>query len=179
VIIHEINDLSNRHVVDLLKTGLSKIDNESYRSNYHPDYIDVPGNLFNVLREGRYNSGKYYVIEEDGNLMASSGYYAYTDEIALILTRTYTAPEARHKHYLGKYLIPAMIEQTQSYPKVWATVNEYNKRWYDWMSDSRNQAKSTLFDGPDYMKSWSKFKPIGKQMVNYVEQYVLELDKTL
>jgi len=179
MIIHEITDLSNTEVVRILKQGLSEITDETFKKNYHPDYNEVPGNIFRILYEKRYSTGKFYVIEEDNKFMACSGYYKYTDEIALILTRTYTSPMARHNHYLGKYLIPLMIEETKHYEKVWATVNEYNKQWYEWVMKSKSKSKSSLINGPDYMKSWAKFKPIGKQVVNYVEQYVLELDKSL
>lgn len=183
MIIHEIQDLSNSRVVTLLKQAFSQITDDNLIKNYHPDYDYDSGNFFYVLKEGRFNTGKYFVIEEDNNFMVSSGYYSYTDDIALVLTRTYTAPIARHKHYLGKYLIPLMIGQTSHYKKVWTTVNEYNKHWYNWISKSNTNKdsgnKSSLFDGPDYMKPWSKFRPIGKQTVNYVEQYVLELDRSL
>ena len=87
MIIHEIHDLSNEYVTSLLKTGLSEIVDDTYKKNYHYDNIDVPGNLFNTLVQGRYINGKYFVIEEDGIYVASSGYNYYENDTALVLPR--------------------------------------------------------------------------------------------
>ena len=71
MIIHEIHDLSNKYVIELLLKGLSKITDEQYVTNYHPDYASNTGNLFYILEQGRYVKGKYYVLEEDNGIKYS------------------------------------------------------------------------------------------------------------
>ena len=119
MIVNEIHDLNNQRVTTLLKQGLSHVDKESYVSNYHPDYESIPGNLFNTLKSGRYKlgQGKYYIIEEDGNYIASAGWNEYDldNNIALMLTRLYIVPEHRAKYHAGNYILPRALEEVKRY----------------------------------------------------------------
>ena len=89
MIIHEIHDLSDTYVTSLLENGLSKITDNQYITNYHPEYSHNAGNLFYILEHGRYVKGKYYVLEEDGKFICSGGWNEYEPDIALMLTRLY------------------------------------------------------------------------------------------
>ena len=172
MIIHEIHDLSNKLVINLLNTALSKITDETYIKNYHPDYNDVPGNLFCILKQGRYVNGNYYVIEEDGKYICSAGWNEYEPDIALMLTRLYISPEFRTKNYAGTYILPKALTEVTNYKHVWMTVNEYNKGLYSWFDRASNGKRTGLFcDWPDIYR---KFIPIGKKDIYYTEQYVVE-----
>ena len=74
MIIHSVNDLSNFAVISLLKFGLCNITDSDIIKNYHPDYANEPGNLFFILKQGRYQLGKgaYFVIEENGEYICSA-----------------------------------------------------------------------------------------------------------
>ena len=178
MIIHEIHDLSNIAVIDLLKEGLSKNVNDVAVENYHPDYMYDPGNLFYVLEQGRYQQGfgKYFVIEENGIFVASAGWnhYDLEESTALVLARAYTNQDYRNKYYLGNYILPKCIEETVTYDKVWITVNEYNKALYTWAE--RYQKTKNLAGWPAV---YGNFKPVGKHDIYYIPQYVVELMKDI
>jgi hypothetical protein len=170
MIIHSINDLSNSSVVELLTNGLSRIDDSNYVQNYHPDFSNIPGNLFYILKEGRYKIGNYFVMEEDGKYIGSAGWNRYND-VALVLTRAYIPPELRSKYLMATYLLPIIFEQTTEYNKLWITSNNYNKVIYDGL-DRLQKNKSNPW--PDIYR---KFVPIGMQVVNNTLQYVAEYQK--
>ena len=172
MIIHEIHDLSNTPVVDLLKKGLSKIKDETYLKNYHPDYIDVPGNVFNILKQGRYITGKYYILVEDDKFLCSGGWNEYENDIALMLTRLYIVPEHRAKYHAGNYILPRALEEVKRYKHVWITCNEYNKAIYHWFDRANKGKRTGLFN--DWPDIYRKFVPIGKKDIYYTEQYVAE-----
>lgn len=179
MIVHEIHDLSNQSVINLLKGGLSQIDNESYVSNYHPDYESTPGNLFNTLNNGRYRlgHGAYYVIENDGEYIASAGWneYELDTNIVLLLTRMYTAPKYRMNYHVANNILPLAIAAAKNYKHIWFTCNEHNKKIYDWFVRVEQGKSGGLFnDWPDIYKN---FKPIGKKNIYYTEQYVMEYKK--
>lgn len=179
MLIHEIHDLSNRYVTDLLKHGLSHIDDTSYISNYHPDYENSPGNLFNALLTGRYRSGhgKYYVIEEEGKYVASAGWNEYDldTSVALLLTRMYTMPAYRMNYHVANNILPIALDEVKNYEHIWFTCNEYNKKIYNWFIRVSEGKRGALFnDWPDIYKN---FKPIGKKYIYYTEQYVMEYKK--
>ena len=113
MLIHTIHDLSNLHVVDLLKSSLSSIVDVSIIDNYHPSRYHVPGNLFHILDHGRYKfgSGKYFVMEHDGEFVCSAGWnkYELNNDVALIMTRTYINPKYRTQYYASTVLMPIMI----------------------------------------------------------------------
>ena len=134
MVLHSINDLSNQHVVEMLKTNLSLIRDPNIIANYHPEYANVPGNLFYILNDGRYQIGNYFVIEEAGEYIASAGWNEYhlDKDVALLLTRMYTAPKFRMNYYIGNKILPVALEQSMNYKKIWVTCNEYNKVIYDW-----------------------------------------------
>jgi hypothetical protein len=179
MIIHSIKDLSNQYVIELLKTNLSLIKDLNSLANYHPDYKDVPGNLFYVLEEGRYQTGNYFVIEEAGEYIASAGWNEYhlDKDLALLLTRMYTAPKFRMNYYVGNNILPIALEQAINYKKIWVTCNEYNKAIYDWFVRVENGKSGGLFN--NWPSVYKNFKPIGKKNIYYTEQYVAEYIKNL
>jgi hypothetical protein len=179
MIVHEIHDLNNQRVITLLKQGLSHIDKESYVTNYHPDYESIPGNLFNTLKSGRYKlgHGKYYIIEEDGNYIASAGWNEYDldNNIALMLTRMYTIPKFRMNYHIANNILPLALSEVKDYKHIWFTCNEYNKKIYEWFVRVEQGKSGGLFnDWPDIYRN---FKPIGKKNIYYTEQYVAEYQK--
>ena len=179
MIVHEIHDLNNQRVTTLLKQGLSHVDKESYVSNYHPDYESIPGNLFNTLKSGRYKlgHGKYYIIEEDGNYIASAGWNEYDldNNIALMLTRMYTIPKFRMNYHIANNILPLALAEVKDYKHIWFTCNEYNKKIYEWFVRVEQGKSGGLFnDWPDIYRN---FKPIGKKNIYYTEQYVAEYQK--
>ena len=179
MIVHEIHDLSNQYVIDLLKKGLSQIDNESYITNYHPDYESTPGNLFNTLKLGRYRigHGKYYIIEEDGKYISSAGWNEYdlNKDIALLLTRMYTEPNYRMNYHIANSILPLALVDVKNYKHIWFTCNEYNKKIYDWFVRVEQGKAGALFN--DWPNIYRNFKPIGKKYIYYTEQYVAEYQK--
>lgn len=177
MIVHEIHDLSDDKIVRLLSRGLSKITNENLAVNYHPDYSDNPGNLFHIIRYGRYRKGlgKYYVIEEAGEYISSAGWNEYeTDSsIAFALTRMYTDPAYRGQYLVAHNILTKSLLETQHYDKVWFTVNEYNKRIYDWFVRADQNKQGPLFN--DLPAIYRNFKPIGERNIYNTSQYVVEL----
>jgi hypothetical protein len=172
MIIHEIHDLTNTHATELLKQGLSKITDNRFLKNYHPDYVNDTGNLFHILEHGRYTKGKYYVLEEDGKYVCSGGWNHYEDDIALVLTRLYILPEHRAKYYAGAYILPKALEEVIDYKHIWITCNEYNKSIYHWFDRAHKGRRPGLFN--DWPDIYRKFVPIGKRDIYYTEQYVAE-----
>ena len=177
--VFRITDLSNAKVVAILQAGLSEIDDDQIIKNYHPDYAHRPENLFYILKEGRYKSGKgaYFVIEENGEYICSAGWNEYTHDTALVLTRAYITPKYRMQYLLAKHILTKAIEETKNYHNVWLTVNEYNKAVYDWFVRKEKNKRSALFN--DWPEIYKSFKPIGKKNVYDIEQYVVELQRKL
>jgi len=177
--IHEIHDLSNKHVTELLITSLSGISDTRIIKNYHPDYNNDTGNIFYILQNGRYNlgKGKYYVLENNGEYICSAGWNEYEPDIALILTRMYIAPKHRVNYYVATNILPKILEEVTDYKHVWATVNAYNKALYEWFVRDKLGKRTALFNNwPDIYKN---FKPVGKKNIYYTDQYVIELDRTI
>ncbi len=178
MIVHEIHDLSNEYAVELLKSGFSAITDERLIKNYHPEYSKENSNIFFILEKGRYKQGqgKYYVIEDQGRYVCSAGWNQYHDEnIALALTRMYTAPEYRGNYFVEKYILGKSLKETQGYEKVWMTVNEYNKAIYSWFVRAHQGKTTALFN--DWPETYRLFYPIGKKMIYNTSQYVMELKK--
>jgi len=177
--IHAIHDLSNRSVVTLLQHGLAQVTDDQLVKNYHPDYIDTPGNLFYILQAGRYrqSKGKYWVIEENSEYLGSSGWneYELDTDIALVLTRTYIPKKHRGQYLLANHLLPLMLQESSNYRKTWLTVNEHNSVLYQWFVRSAENKRPTLFN--NWPKIYKKFYPIGKKDIYYTEQHVMEYIK--
>jgi acyl carrier protein len=177
--VHEIHDLTNEKVLALLKAGLSKISDQNIIKNYHPDFSDLPGNLFYILKEGRYAQGKgtYYVIEDNDEYVGSAGWNEYDDDvnIAFALTRMYTNPDHRGQYLIAENILSKTLEETKSYNKVWLTINEHNKILYTWFVRA-SQGKSTgLFN--NWPEVYKKFKPLGQRHIYNTTQYVVELTR--
>lgn len=169
--VHSIKDLSDKKLVNFLKNGLVTVDDDRLIANYHPDYKSSPGNLFYILNEGRYKTGNYLIMEEDGKYLGSAGWNDY-DGVALILTRAFVPKEYRGKFNMAKYLLPIMFNETEAYDRLWITCNDYNFTIYQALTRLSQGKKSTPW--PDVYKN---FTPIGKRMVYYTEQYVAEYNR--
>jgi len=181
MIIHEIHNLSNRYINDILCRGLSKITDSDIIKNYHPDYTNDLGNLFTILENGRYrkNHGKYFVIEEDGEYICSAGWNEYDldKNIAFALTRAYIDPSYRGKYLLASNILPRTLEETSRYENVWITVNKYNKVMYSWFVRASQNKRTALFN--DWPEIYKNFKPIGEKIIYHTPQYVVELKREL
>ena len=169
MIVNQITDDSNDRVISILRNGLINVE-DYVKENYSPECDQDPANLFFILKNGRYKTGKYYVIEEEGEYVASAGWYEYDIDTALLMTRSYTSKQYRTKFLLGKELLPRMINECSHYKNVWITFNKYNKALYDWLC--RPTKENTYWP-----ESWHKFQPIGLKEIFYTEQYVIELIK--
>lgn len=168
MIVHTINDLSNKSVVDFLKLGLEEAEG---LENYHPDFSNNPANLFYILKEGRYKHGNYFVMEEDGKYVGSAGWNPY-GEVALVLTRAFIPKKFRGKFVMASNLLPMIFEESVFYKKLWITCNEYNYSIYKGLSRLNSNKSSGIFlQWPDLYKN---FVPIGKKVINYTPQYVAE-----
>lgn len=173
--IHTIQDLSNRKVVNFLKKNLSQVDEQHLITNYHPDYATTPGNLFRILEEGRYKTGNYFVMEEDGKYVGSAGWNEY-EGVALLFTRAYIPKPHRMRYLMANYLMPLVLEQTEDYNKLWITCNDYNIAIYKGLLRLASGRPAGISE--DWPAVYNKFVPIGKKTVYYTEQYVAEYDKT-
>lgn len=178
--VHEIHDLANKLVIDILKHGVSEIHDESIVKNYHPDYYNIPGNLFYILESGRYRHGhgKYFIITDDSDkYVCSVGWNEYdlNPTVALLLTRMYITPAYRAQYIIGKTVLSQMISEAENYSRLWITANNHNRSIYTYFERASQNKRTVLFnDWPDIYK---RFKPIGKQVVYYTEQWVAEYDK--
>jgi len=65
-----------------------------------------------------------------------------------------------------------MFNETHNYKKLWITCNDYNISIYNAITRLNNGKSAGLFD--QWPSIYKNFKPIGKKVVNSVEQYVLE-----
>lgn len=180
--IHEIHDLSNQTVIDILKHDLSDINDENIIKNYHPDYYNISGNLFYILNQGRYHygHGKYFVITDDNDkYLCSAGWNEYdlNSSVALLLTRMYISPKYRAQYIIGNTILPKMIQEAINYSKLWVTVNDHNYSIYKYFERVSQTKRPVLFnDWPDIYK---RFKPIGKHTIYYTEQWTAEYDKQI
>jgi hypothetical protein len=175
--IHQIHDSTNRHVIQLLETEFSSIDNVDIVRNYHPDYKNDPANFFYILNSGRFKSGhgKYYVLEEDNSFVCAAGWNEYDLDptIALLLTRMYVNKRYRATYPVGTNILPLILAEINRYDKAWITSNKHNNAIYNWFNRSAQGKKASLFNSwPDIYK---QFKPIGTKEVYYTEQDVVEL----
>jgi maltoporin len=167
MIIHSINDLTNTSVMHLLEENLSQIIDVNLAVNYNPKYKNNNANLFYLLDNGRFSMGNYYVMQlESGEYVGSAGWNKYTDDTALAFVRAYVPPNYRVNYYMAKYLMPKILEEAVEYKKLWITCNEHNKAIYNGLT------KTGLASA--WPSEYKLFKPIGKHIVNYVEQYVAE-----
>jgi hypothetical protein len=174
--IHCIHDLSNTTIIDLLSNSLQDIQDDNIVKNYHPDYSNTSGNLFYILNEGRYQRGKYFVVTIDDKYVCSAGWNEYESNVALLLTRMYIVPEYRGQYIIGNNILPLCIKEANSYDHLWITANDYNRSIYTYFERASQNKRTALFnDWPDIYK---RFKPLGKKIVYYTEQWVAEYDKS-
>ena len=176
MIVHEIHDSSNTHVMKLLEENFSSITDDNIIKNYHPHHRNEPANIFYILDDikGRYRTGCYYVLEDDGKYVCSAGWNVYDldQTIALALTRAYVDPMHRTKYYMGEYILPEIIKNTRMYKHLYITADSHNSAIYQWFVRANSGKSPGMFNNwPDIYR---KFKPMGKQNIYYVDQYVAE-----
>lgn len=175
--IHQIQNLSNEKVLEILKNGISPdmFHSDDISKNYLYDYREESSNLFFILKSGRYEKGNYFVVtDEQDNFLAAAGWNHYTDRIALALTRMIVHPKFRTQYIIGKEVLPIILEETKNYKKVWITANDYNRSIYTWFERTNQNKSSSLFN--NWPEIYKKFKPIGKREVNHTLQWVAELE---
>lgn len=170
MIIHPIHDLNNNYAVRVLYAAMSAIDDQRTLQNYHPDFASMPGNLFYIIREGRFklNSGTYYVAEEDGKFISSAGWNDYQFEwrTALLLTRMIVAPEFRGKFTVGRHILPIALGESIIYhDRLWMTFGETNRRYLKWFDPKRHHLIPPLY---------RKFSYVGQKQIYYTTQNVVE-----
>jgi hypothetical protein len=175
--IYTIRDLSDVTLINKLKKELVLITDGNIIKNYHPNYEDIPGNLFNTLKTGRYEFGSYYILFENNEFVCSSGWhrYEYDHSIALVMTRSYVNPKFRAHYYMGKYLLPKMVAEASNYEKIWITVNEYNKAIYNRFFRKNTKKRSELFG--NWPEIYDNFVALDKQLIYNTEQYVIQYVK--
>ena len=176
--IYEIRDDSDLEIIEILKRGITNniFKNDKLLENYLYEYRYNPANLFYLLNSGRYKDGTYFIITDDEDkYIASSGWYRYNQDTALVLTRMLVTPEYRTSYIVGHKLLPIMIQRTSTFKNVWITCNEYNKSIYNWFSRSAEGKSPSLYR--NWPEVYKKFKPIGQHKVNGIQQYVASLEK--
>lgn len=169
--VHSVKDLSNRKLINFLKRSLTQVDDYRLIKNYHPDYQSTPGNLFYILKEGRYKTGNYFIMEDGGKFYGSAGWNEY-DDVALVLTRAYIPKGIRGRNIMSKYLFPIILKETEEYNRLWITFNDYNSVIYQGFV-RQAEGKSNMI----WPEEYKKFVPIGKRTVYYTDQYVVEYKK--
>lgn len=168
-----IQNLSNLSANLLLEKAFREITDENITKNYHPDYRSESENIFFLLKNGKYQTGKYYILTDDiGNYICSAGWYGYNLDTALLLTRAFVSKNHRGTYPLGIKILPLLLTESIDFKKRWITVNKYNATLYEWWSRAAQGKSTTLFN--DWPSIYRKFKPIGLHMINYTEQYVVE-----
>lgn len=176
--LHSITDLSNKKVVNILRSGLLQVQDENLIKNYHPNHDDFSGNLFYTLKNGRYKNSNFFVLIDNGNFVACAGWNPYiyrNQKIALGLTRCYIAENYRRQWLLSKYFLPKIFEETTEYKKIWLTVNSYNHTIYkgfELLSNGRNAGV-----GESWPKIFNNFSPIGIKTIYFTKQYVIEFNR--
>lgn len=171
--IHEIRDLSNCRVLDILKSGLSELN--PLEPNYSPELSYQTCNLFYLLENGRYSDGCYYVIEENGKYIASAGWNRYDNDTAIVLSRAYVSRPYRTTYIMAENLLPRMLEQCGHYEKIWITCNEHNKAIYNWFVRSNEGKRPAMFN--NWPEIYGNFEPIGKKIIYFTEQFVVQLKR--
>jgi hypothetical protein len=172
--IHQITNLDNESV-EILKSGISRdmFGSDQLAINYLYEYRDTPGNLFHILNQGRYNTGKYFVLTINDQYIASAGWNHYTDDTALLLTRMLVVPEYRGSYILAKTVLQEMIDQSSNYKNQWITFNDYNLTLYKWFERVEQGKCGALFN--NWPEIYARFKPIGQHEINHTLQHVVEL----
>lgn len=174
--LHKIHDSSNTEVIDLLKYSLVlKGEPNEIRKNYAPDYDYYEGNLFHMLKNGRYSQGAYYVLTTDkGEYVGSAGWNQHDKHTALVMTRMYVDINHRTSYILGRQVLPSILLDVKKYKRVWMTMNHYNKSLYAWFLRKEQKENSGIANWPE---SYKKFSPLGIRVVNGVDQFVVEMVK--
>ena len=172
MLIHELHNDRDCDGFRILKSGLENIAEHDLAINYHPFFSEDPANIFYLLKHGRYQTGCYFVLEQNGKYIGSAGWNLFQDDIVLCLTRAYFSKPARHRYYMAEYLLPKIFEQANQYSTFWITCNDYNKKIYDGLVQLHSGKRAGLYHSwPDVYK---KFIPIGSKVVNNSVQYVAE-----
>ena len=174
MLVHSVKDFKNKKIINFLKKNFSKIGEDHLVINYHPDYSSNTANFFYILKEGRYSTGNYFVMDNNGIYCGSAGWNEFESK-ALLLTRAYIPKEFRRQYLFSKHLLPLMFKETMNFNKLWITCNDYNISIYHAISRLNEGKSAGLFD--QWPIIYKNFKPIGKKIVNHTEQYVVEYNR--
>jgi GNAT superfamily N-acetyltransferase len=141
------------------------------RDNYSLDWKCRPASLLNQLFAGKYHRPNDYIfLIENEELIAGAGFYRYTEDVALCMTRLFVLPEYKHQGRAAQLLAYQLdLMRSLGCKKAWITFNDYNKPLYDAFVQDRDGFRMKMF--PDL---WREFTPIGKRVINNVEQYCCE-----
>lgn len=160
----------------MLHREFSLIKDSNLIENYNPSYSMNPANIFYILNNtDRYKNGIYYVLENEGEFVLSTGWnsYEYNPEIALVLTRTYVNPKYRGKLLMAKYVLPDILMKVKEFKHVYVTVNKFNTKLitsFEKLLKSKRQLNSNA-------KMYKNLVPKGIMNIYFTDQYVFEFIK--
>lgn len=146
--------------------------------NYRFDDLAPDHSLGNLLLNNGFQGG-YTIVLNKNKPLCFGGIRKYDDEIAIIGARGFSFFTV--KPVLNGILIPFHIQKSKElgFKKAWVTINDYNLHWYKtWYLNEFNNLKRKT-KRKEYIYSRSDIciktcKNLGKKMINYVEQTVLE-----
>lgn len=132
------------------------------------DWQDRPETLLHKLDQGVFQDYSV-LLNEKGEVVCGAGFYKWTYNVSLVMSRMWTRPDYRAQ-WIGHQILRSQLRRMSTRFGM-VTFNEANKSLYDRMS--------TLYgtEGESWPGLWRKFQPVGKQVVNNVEQYCLVVDK--
>jgi hypothetical protein len=164
-------------IIDFLKDNLRLVSEPHLLDNYHPDNESFYGNIFRIIKDGRFDIGNYYVmIADDGEYVGSAGWNQLDESTALALVRMYVPKKFRAGFIMGEHVLPILINETSNYQHTWVTFNSYNKPMYTAMERIHSGKSSSLTPWPAIYR---KFKPLGQHTVNNTLQYVAEYERSI
>jgi hypothetical protein len=175
----EIWSLKNSLVVDFierLKIELSKESpynqTEYFIANYEPKNHLSNTNLFYLLNSGRYHSGDFYMLFEEGNFVGCSGWFEHEGSI-IAMSRAYLALKYRSQSVLAQSLLPLIISlnKDRRLPII-MTFNENRRQVYECFE--RIQAGKSFLLGQEWPEVFKLFKPKGKKKLFGYDQYIVE-----
>lgn len=131
--------------------------------------------LFIQRRFDASNRAGYFLLENNGTSIASSGCYPLPNDpnICIVVARGYTIKEERAKFHHGNYLLPKQIETAMkyNYKTLLITVNEYNLWFRDGIAKFSNGGAALGKRIPKVYKGWQTLDyPVN---IQYTKQWCL------
>lgn len=169
--IHSAND--SARILKMLDSVFSDINfSEPYYNNYASQCKEISGNFWQILNDGRYLNGCYYVLEIDNEYVCSAGWNHYNEDTAILLSRAFVLPKHRATYPMAKHILPALLEETKSYKYQWICCNDYNRAIYDFFDRAWHKRSTALFC--NWPNIYKKFVPVGRRTIYNTEQLVAE-----